>query len=315
MKDLEIVKGMTEIQHGVVARFQLVDNGLSNSSINSLVKSGVLQYAARGVYKTIGSQVNWHQRAAVAVLSCGRNAMLSHESVLINYGLLSENPFHGSRKRRPKYLQWKIHVLSRRKERFDNDAFFHRSINIDDYEDIHVLNGIRQAPIERALIDCAQQFTTDELDFNIQRAISAGHTDVKTLGSAVQNIGTAPGREKSRIQWIFAHYLETDGYISKTESVLEKRVERILRRTVPGLFTSQHEVIIHGKRYRLDFAILSQKIAIEVDGFEFRKNRSRFDSDRVRQNDLVAAGWKVIRITSIMSEDQISELVLRSLSA
>ncbi len=55
-----------------------------------------------------------------------------------------------------------------------------------------------------------------------------------------------------------------------------------------------------GGRWReLDFAWPEQRIDLEFDGFDpHASTRAVFDDDRSRQNDLVAAGWKVFRITS-----------------
>lgn len=54
---------------------------------------------------------------------------------------------------------------------------------------------------------------------------------------------------------------------------------------------------VPGRRYRLDLAFPEHKIAIEVDGFRHHgKYLSDFRRDRVRQNLLVAHGWKVLRV-------------------
>ena len=310
---MDVVTRIAEKQHGIVARYQLLDATLTRSTIDNLVRKGFLQRVALGVYKTPGSQNTWYQRAAIAVLSCGPKAMLSHESALINLGLLQEKPFNQSRKRRPKYLQWKIHVLSSREERFDNDTFYHRSLDVNNCIDAVTCNGIRQVPIERAIIDCAQQLREFELDHVMEKAFSRRLTTPQSLAIALDDIRTAPGREKKRSKEILSHYIEKNKLQKNTESILEKRVQGILRKTVPGLFETQYEVSVNGKMYRLDFAIPSMKIAFEVDGFNFHSNRARFDSDRVRQNDLVNAGWKVVRIISTMSDKQITDLVVSSL--
>lgn len=58
----------------------------------------------------------------------------------------------------------------------------------------------------------------------------------------------------------------------------------------------QFEVL--GGRYRLDFAHLQTKTAIEVDGFAYHSDRPAFERDRKRDRDLTEAGWKVIRFAS-----------------
>lgn len=54
-----------------------------------------------------------------------------------------------------------------------------------------------------------------------------------------------------------------------------------------------------GKPYRIDYAIegTSLKVAIELDGFEFHSDRRAFSYDRLRQNDLQASGWQVLRFS------------------
>jgi len=61
----------------------------------------------------------------------------------------------------------------------------------------------------------------------------------------------------------------------------------------------QYEVTWDGHTYRIDYAIVGQKhsIAVELDGFTFHGSRAAFSYDRLRQNDLHAAGWRVIRFS------------------
>lgn len=55
---------------------------------------------------------------------------------------------------------------------------------------------------------------------------------------------------------------------------------------------------------RLDFAHVPLKIAIEVDGRAFHTSSKDFERDRERQNQLVAVGWLVLRVTwSMINED------------
>jgi superfamily II DNA or RNA helicase/very-short-patch-repair endonuclease len=61
--------------------------------------------------------------------------------------------------------------------------------------------------------------------------------------------------------------------------------------------TSQQEIICSDRRYRLDYGLAGEevRIAVELDGFEFHGDRQAFTYDRLRQNDLQAAGWVVLR--------------------
>ncbi|MGC2236549.1 MAG: DUF559 domain-containing protein [Pyrinomonadaceae bacterium] len=62
---------------------------------------------------------------------------------------------------------------------------------------------------------------------------------------------------------------------------------------------AQEEVSINDRSYRIDYAIFGEeiKIAVELDGFEFHGSRQAFSYDRLRQNDLQAAGWTILRFS------------------
>lgn len=61
----------------------------------------------------------------------------------------------------------------------------------------------------------------------------------------------------------------------------------------------QRDVPWAGHTYRVDYAIIGQTsfIAIELDGFAFHSSRNAFSYDRLRQNDLHAAGWITVRFS------------------
>ncbi|HEX8407799.1 MAG TPA: DEAD/DEAH box helicase family protein [Thermoanaerobaculia bacterium] len=61
----------------------------------------------------------------------------------------------------------------------------------------------------------------------------------------------------------------------------------------------QAEVILGPHMYRIDYEIVgqTQRIAVELDGFEFHSARAAFTYDRMRQNDLAAAARVVIRFS------------------
>lgn len=54
---------------------------------------------------------------------------------------------------------------------------------------------------------------------------------------------------------------------------------------------------MHGRKCCLDLAIEEIKLAIEVDGWTVHSRSDAFGSDRERQNELVRAGWTVLRYT------------------
>lgn len=56
--------------------------------------------------------------------------------------------------------------------------------------------------------------------------------------------------------------------------------------------------------YFLDIAFRRVKLAIEIDGRAFHTDAEAFEADRHRQNQLVLAGWRVLRFTWLMLTEQ-----------
>ena len=61
----------------------------------------------------------------------------------------------------------------------------------------------------------------------------------------------------------------------------------------------QHRVAVGEHEYRLDYLVEGDRlrIAVELDGFAFHSDRPAFTYDRLRQNDLAAAGFTVLRFS------------------
>ena len=73
---------------------------------------------------------------------------------------------------------------------------------------------------------------------------------------------------------------------------LEKQVESILKE-LDIEYIVQYPV---HSGFVLDFALLDQKIAIEVDGKRWHSSKEAMKKDRFKDYQLKREGWKVIRI-------------------
>lgn len=84
----------------------------------------------------------------------------------------------------------------------------------------------------------------------------------------------------------------------RAESPPESRVRLAL--VLAGLApVPQHEVRVQGRLLaRVDLAFPAERIAVEYDGRAVHEREDAFTRDRQRQNDLVRAGWLVLRFTA-----------------
>jgi hypothetical protein len=70
---------LAERQHGVVTRGQLLERGFSAQSVKHRITNGRLHPVWRGVYALGRPQLTRYGRWMAAVLSCGPEAVLSHD--------------------------------------------------------------------------------------------------------------------------------------------------------------------------------------------------------------------------------------------
>lgn len=76
----------------------------------------------------------------------------------------------------------------------------------------------------------------------------------------------------------------------------------VLWQTVSAAYPAaqrEYQGAVPGRRYRIDIALVEEKVAIEVDGWQYHgKFKSAHESDRERQNHLAVGGWLVLRFTA-----------------
>lgn len=59
-----------------------------------------------------------------------------------------------------------------------------------------------------------------------------------------------------------------------------------------------------GREVVLDIAFERERLAVEVDGYTFHSSAKAFTHDRLRDADLVAAGWLVLRLPATLAIDE-----------
>lgn len=87
-------------------------------------------------------------------------------------------------------------------------------------------------------------------------------------------------------------------------SQAERRLHDLLDRHHITGWTANLPVATPGGVYCLDVAFEEQRVALEVDGFEFHSSRGAFEYDRARANDLGGDRWRFLRVTWLMLDDE-----------
>jgi very-short-patch-repair endonuclease len=270
-------------QAGAISRAQLATCGQSESRITGMVHRRELIEILPGVYSARPAPESMRQRLWAAVL--WSDGVVSHRSA----AQLWQLPV-------PASLAVHVTVADRRFRYPVGGVRTHRvplgRLCTVRYDGLPITDHVRTVvdllrteslAIARGLLDRAlQQHWVQEHD------VCAAFRD-------------EPGRTGNRQLRLLIAELEPGAHAES-----ERRLHRLLRRAGITGWVAQYEVRLAGGGSRfVDVALPRQRIAIEVDGRRHHDDASdRFDDDRARANELVALGWRVLRVTW-------NELVLR----
>jgi very-short-patch-repair endonuclease/predicted transcriptional regulator of viral defense system len=263
-------------QLGNVTREQLRAAGLSDDAIDNRLRAGRLHRLFRGVYLVGHDVAPTGALELASVLACGDDAYVSHASAARLHGLPSQ-PHEANnvevtvigRKPRPR-RGIRVHYLS--------------AIQPDE---IGTLDGIPITSPGRTILDLASRLSLEDLERLIAEAHAQRVVAESQLRTLLSRHHGARGSRNLR------HLLERDRPPARIRSRAERRLLALLR----DVNLPAPEVNVRLGKYVPDFLWRDQRVIVEFDGFRFHSGRTRFDSDRRRDQDLAVAGYIVLRVT------------------
>jgi len=275
-------------QHGVVSREQLVSAGVSADAVDRRLKRGRLGRLHRGVY-VVEPLRPPRMREMAAALACGEAAAVSHWSAAVLWdvtrssrsGLVDVTISHGDRRRMSGIRVHRVRRLSP--------------------EELTKLDGIPITTVGRTIIDLAGVADQRALEQALARACRLGLSDVAQIRSLLCDQGTRPGMRKLRA------VLDGAEQPAFTRSEAEERFLALLRKThlpAPGA-----NVNVGG--YEVDFLWRAERLVVEIDGLAYHGTSWSFESDRRRDAELTAAGFRVMRVTWRQLVDEPQGLLVR----
>lgn len=277
-------------QRGMVAHWQLLEIGISSSSISRMLAAGSLHRVHRGVYAVGHVAEATLAPETAALLACGEGAALSHRTAAALWGMLPPiNPdapvdvtlLQGRWGRRP-------------------GIRFHRTRQLDP-PDVRTLDRLPVTSPARTLIDIATGLSDRELE----RALDEGFVRrIVRTGEIEQTIArnrTRPGAR--RLQTL----LGRRGSTTITRSEAEERFLALIR----AAEVARPRINVRLDGYEVDFLWRERRLVVEVDGYTYHSSRSAFERDRRKDAVLRAAGFDVIRVTWRQMEDEPLAVIAR----
>jgi very-short-patch-repair endonuclease len=261
-------------QRGLVHRGQLQALGFSPGTIARRVAAGSLHRVLPAVFAVGHPALEPLGAETAAVLYAGDDCVLSHASAAAIWGLL---PVHGAAV---------TLTLVRRHLRHRPGLRIHRVCSVD-VLDVRLRNGLPLTAPARTLIDLAADASDDVLERAIVEARVLGLASEADLEGAIDRSPLRAGTRRMRA------LLSTERGPALTRSEAERRLRVLV--DSGRLERPRFNVWLHG--HLVDAVWDGPGLVIEVDGFGVHGHRSAFETDRRRDQILVANGYVVVRVT------------------
>ena len=269
-------------QHGVVARSQLAGIGLGRGAISLRIARGRLHEVHRGVYAVGHLILTDEGRWMAAVLAGGPGAVLSHTSAAAHWGV------------RPS--QTAVVDVTTDQQRSRPGLRFHCSALLTD--EVTVRDGIPVTTVPRTLFDLAAVVSPGQLNRAVNEAQVLRLWDSLSLEDLHNRHPRRPGAAALK------EILATQDGARITRSELEDRFIAFLDSEGLPRPATNVPMQLGGAWIEVDCVWREQRLIVELDGHATHGTRSAFETDRARDRALVAAGWRVIRITWHQLQDE-----------
>lgn len=270
---------LAERQHGIVSRGQLRALGMADEAITLRVAAGTLHRIFPGTFAVGHRAIGRKGRMLAAVLACGDGTVLSHGSAAELIGLWDKQSSA-------------IDVISPRRAGRKIDGVRWHNVRRPVAEEIEVRAGVPCTTPSRTLVDMAGRLGQPSLHRMVEQAAILRLLDVDDVGRVLS-------RGRRRGGPILRAILSSWRGIEKPRlrSPLEARLLSILIENDLPLPQCNAELAIEGRRFEVDLLWERQRLVVETDGEQTHGTRAAFQRDRWRDQVLVAAGYRAIRIT------------------
>ncbi|MQA72889.1 MAG: DUF559 domain-containing protein [Solirubrobacterales bacterium] len=270
------IAAIAERQYGIVTRDQLLGEGFSGDSIDRRLAADRLHPVYRGVYAVGHRLLPTRGRWLAAVFAGGPGAVLSHRAAAALWDLaaipaITDVTCRSHRRSRPGLRMHEAELPA---------------------DEITVEQSIPVTTVARTAFDLAAVDDRHRLERTINEA------ERRALASPT-SLAVLLDRHPARRGSVNLRAILAAGQIGRgvAASELELRFASFLDQR--GFPRPEHNAPVEaaGRRFVADCLWRSQRLIAELDGHAFHADRESYEGDRARDRVLVAAGWRIVRVT------------------
>ncbi len=252
---------------------QLRALGIGRGAIDHRVSVGSLHRVLPSVLSLVAPVLEPLAAETAALLYAGDDCVLSHETAAALWGLAPEPPFVA------------LTVVGRTVQR-QPSIHIYRVKDLD-ARDVRMRHGFPVTAPARSIIDFAAAHPAEA----VARVLNEARVlKLVTDAELTAALGRCRGRTGTRC---VRALLAAEHGPAITRSEAERRLRSLLR--AADLPDPQFNVRVGN--HLVDALWPRQRLIVEVDGYGFHGHRRAFETDRRRDQELVAAGYQVIRVT------------------
>lgn len=274
-------------QHGVVARSQLIELGISEEAIRHRLARGRLHRLMRGIYAVGLPEVGEQGRWMAAVLACGPSALLSHRSAAALLRIRKAQPGEpvevvvcASRSKRRPLVRVHRRAASAASRDAPADTSVAASVRWRE------VDGVPVTGPAVVLVDLASCLPTAQLEAAVNEVDHRDLVDPENLRSAIDLLPRRPGARRLR------QLLDATG-LALTSSALERRFLPLALEAGLPLPTTQAKL----GRNRVDFYWEELGLVVETDSLRYHRTPFKQAVDKRRDNQNALAGRLALRFT------------------
>jgi very-short-patch-repair endonuclease len=166
----------------------------------------------------------------------------------------------------------------------------HRTRMLDP-QDFVVVDGVPVTSVARTLLDLAGTLRAPDLEVAIDRAERLRLLDLTAVVDVLKRANGRKGADTLR-RLVRAYEL------SNQKSKLERAFKRLLK-TAPDIRTPFFNALVDGecRTNEVDALWETERLAVQLDGFEWHHTRRDRETDAISDADLELVGYRVMRLT------------------
>lgn len=288
----QLVADLAAAQYGVIARFQLLEMGVSDAYIRAQLRSGTWVRLAPGVYGFRSHRDTWDRRVWIRYLAAGEKAAVSHQTAAASYRVVGF-PRRGVHLTVPHPGHQRV-----------TGATVHQSRVLPPHHTV-MFNGRRTTSLSRTLVDLAPLISFKKLELAYEHAIVTDHLTYSKMTRTFRELATPGRRGMSKLGRVLDE--RGPGFVASA-SELERLLFEVAELAELPAPVRQHPLPgHHGVEGCVDGAIPEARLILEADGRRWHTRLAQLARDLARDKQAARVGWDTLRFIHVELTDDRDE--------